>query len=229
MAEDVENLLEIFKEIGISKPKSEDNLIPVPVTNKITNRGTGAGGSNTNKNGKEFEENTNIIPILVELGYEKKLIPKKENTKNGYYYTKTIDENKECIYIEQYGLKFFMNHFYKKRINRCPDGAMIFVNGDKKILSIIEKKAQNGEGSVDTKLYCGNGFKREYKYYLDDNWDIKYSFVLNDWLKKEFISDKKAILRKILEDDDIDVYFGNDSDFKDKIINWIKYPENWDF
>lgn len=36
----------------------------------IVNKGTGAGGANTNLNGKKFEDKTNNIPRLFENGYE---------------------------------------------------------------------------------------------------------------------------------------------------------------
>jgi len=218
MSEEVEIVLNKLDELHIQE-----------ISTKLINKGTGAGGKNTNKNGKKFEENTDIIPILIELGFQKKFVPKKEKLENGFYFIKRIDENKSSIYVQQSGLKIYLHNKYKINLNRQPDGAMIFTNGNKKILHIIEKKAQNGSGSVDTKLYCGNGFKREYKFYLGDNWRVDYSFCLNDWLKKDYYSDRKKALRKILDEDSIEVYFGDDDDFKEKILNWIKYPENWDF
>ena len=36
---------------------------------KEINKGTGAGGANTNKNGKTFEEKTSIEPLLLEKGF----------------------------------------------------------------------------------------------------------------------------------------------------------------
>jgi hypothetical protein len=42
----------------------------------IKNKGTGAGGKNTNKNGKSFENITDIETKLIENKYEKKKIDK---------------------------------------------------------------------------------------------------------------------------------------------------------
>jgi hypothetical protein len=42
-------------------------------TLKIINKGTGAGGANTNVNGKSFEEKTSIIPELIKLNFQKKI------------------------------------------------------------------------------------------------------------------------------------------------------------
>ena len=36
-------------------------------TLKIINKGTGAGGANTNVSGKSFEEKTSIIPELIKV------------------------------------------------------------------------------------------------------------------------------------------------------------------
>jgi hypothetical protein len=44
---------------NLSNVKLEDNT-------KIINNGTGAGGANTNKNGKLFEEKIKIIVIVLE-------------------------------------------------------------------------------------------------------------------------------------------------------------------
>jgi hypothetical protein len=38
---------------------------------KVNNKGTGAGGAQTNMNGLKFEHETDIIPKLLELGYKK--------------------------------------------------------------------------------------------------------------------------------------------------------------
>ena len=40
-------------------------------TQLIINKGTGAGGVNTNYNGKKFEEKTNNQQRLLEMGYQK--------------------------------------------------------------------------------------------------------------------------------------------------------------
>ena len=71
----------------------------------IINKGTGAGGANTNLYGKKFEENTDNIPRLLENGYEKIILNKK--TKYGYYLTKTF-EDKKIIFASQSGLKDYI-------------------------------------------------------------------------------------------------------------------------
>lgn len=49
-------------------------------TQQIINKGTGAGGSNTNYYGKLFEEKTNNEKRLLGDGYEKTILNKKVRT-----------------------------------------------------------------------------------------------------------------------------------------------------
>ena len=75
------------------------------VVKKIINRGTGAGGAQTNTNGKQFEALTNNQSKLIEQGYEKHIINNK--SKYGYYYKKKFDD-KEIVYVLQAGFKIYM-------------------------------------------------------------------------------------------------------------------------
>ena len=57
---------------------------------KVINRGTGAGGKNTNVKGKAFEKTTDCEVILLSDGYEKKII--KKTSKTAYYLRKIIKQ-----------------------------------------------------------------------------------------------------------------------------------------
>ena len=50
---------------------SETNTMEENTLQTISNKGTGAGGANTNYYGKKFEEKTNNQERLLELGYVK--------------------------------------------------------------------------------------------------------------------------------------------------------------
>ena len=52
------------------KVKAETKALKV-ADKKVINKGTGAGGANTNKTGKPFEENTNNIKRMLDYGFEK--------------------------------------------------------------------------------------------------------------------------------------------------------------
>ena len=52
----------------------------------IINKGTGAGGANTNYYGKLFEEKTNTRERLLEMGYVEYSFTKAKTKGVGYYY-----------------------------------------------------------------------------------------------------------------------------------------------
>jgi hypothetical protein len=71
---------------------------------KVQNRGTGAGGANTNLQGKTFEEKTSIEAILLRNGYVKITITGCTG-KFDYYFEKVLSATKTIRYFKQGGLK----------------------------------------------------------------------------------------------------------------------------
>ena len=101
-------------------------------------------------------------------------------------------EDKTIIFVLQYGLKMYMKHKYNIELFRCPDEAYIIeYNTGRKVIKILEKKEQNVEGSVETKLWSGPSLKREYELVLGDNFEVYYGFCVSEFLKKKLTSNKK--------------------------------------
>ena len=183
------------------------------------NRGTGAGGSKTNENGKSFEKKTNNEARLLSNGFRKRKIP---GVKSKYgYYLESADNT--CVYMTQGGLKAYFKHFFKKEMFRSPDEAYLFCTTDSYVLKILEKKNQNVEGSVDTKLLAGPGFIEEYQECLGPEFKIVYAFCISAFLKKDYTSNtlKYRILRKINEKHGISVLFGDDETYYSSLDTWI--------
>jgi len=203
------------------------------------NKGTGAGGSNTNVNGKSFEMKTSNEPRLLQSGFVRKNIPGVgDKIKNGFYYEKQITPTTTVVYLTQGGLKAYFKHFFGKEMCRCPDEAYLFEqkDGDDGVsytLKILEKKNQNTSGSVDTKLLAGKAFIDEYIYCLGGDGDgdgdsetvfkVEYAFCINEFLKKDYIADtkKSKALRFIHKKDGISVLFGDDTDYFDTLDAWL--------
>ena len=223
--EDVE--LQFFKKnkdiISSNVNDASNKLINSEKNNSIVNRGTGAGGSNTNYHGKKFEEKTNNQQRLLNIGYTKNRFATKSKKQHDYYLSKTF-EDKTIIFILQNGLKIYMKHKYNIDIFRCPDEAYIieYTTG-KKIIKILEKKEQNVEGSVETKLWAGPSLKREYELILGNNFEVHYGFCLSNFLKNKMISteEKYVILNIIFCENNISVLFGDDDDYFEKLDEWI--------
>ena len=188
----------------------------------IQNRGTGAGGANTNINGKSFEEKTENESRLLADGFTKHRIPGCTG-KYGYYIQKEISPTKSITYITQDGLKPYFKHFFKKDTCRKADEAYVIKNEDKYTVKILEKKNQNTEGSVDVKLYAGLGFIDEYEFLLGENFTVHYAFCISKFLQDIYNSNtpKGKGLRHVTQKHGIPMFFGDDSDYYEKLDEWL--------
>lgn len=196
----------------------------------IVNKGTGAGGANTNYHGKLFEEKTNNQQRLLDIGYTKHTFTKnsKKTTKTSqkvydYYLSKTYDD-KTIVFVLQNGLKQYIKHKYNIELYRCPDEAYIieYASG-RKVIKILEKKEQNVEGSVETKLWAGPSLKRDYELMLGPDFEVFYGFCVSEFLKRKLIStDKKYTnLNTIFTENNIAVLFGDDENYFNTFDTWV--------
>ena len=193
---------------------------------EMINKGTGAGGSNTNLNGIAFENKTDNEIRLLSSGFVRKNIPGKEKTKYGYYLEKNEEENKTIHFVKQNGLKCYMAHFHQTELIREVDEAYIFIDNIMKTITvkILEKKNQNGGGSVEDKLLHGHYFKFvEYPSCLGENFIVDYAFCVSSFLKNLYNSDHKKwkILKRENEKNNIPVLFGDDEDYYSKLDEWL--------
>lgn len=189
----------------------------------IINKGTGAGGANTNYYGKKFEEKTNNEKRLLCDGYVKKNFKEKPKKIYDYYLSKTF-EDKTIIFVQQSGLKMYMKNRYNIELFRCPDEAYIIeYNTGKKVIKILEKKEQNVDGSVETKLWSGPSLKREYELVLGSDFEVYYGFSVSEFLKKKITSNenKYRILNTIFNESNITVLYGDDENYFDTFDKWF--------
>lgn len=188
-----------------------------------TNRGTGAGGANTNYYGKMFEEKTNNQQRLLENGYTKHSFSKKPKKAYDYYLSKTFHD-KTIIFVLQNGLKMYMKKKYNIDLFRCPDEAYIIeYNSGRKVIKILEKKEQNVNGSVETKLWSGPSLKREYELVLGADFEVFYGFCVSEFLKNKIVSNEKkyTILNNIFIETNIAVLFGDDENYFETFDTWL--------
>jgi len=191
--------------------------------NRVINKGVGAGGVKTNYYGKMFEEMTNNEKRLIDIGYKRYNINGKLKNRYDYYLWNKLDD-KRIIFVLQGGLKMYMKRMYDIELFRCPDEAYIieYDNG-RRVIKILEKKEQNVDGSVETKLWAGVGLKREYEMIMGDNFEIEYGYCVSNFLKNKFMSVdiKYKILKKILDENKIDVLYGEDDNYFETLDRWI--------
>lgn len=178
---------------------------------KIKNRGTGAGGAKTNKNGLPYEELTELKEDERYKNLEMIQINKKKMHKV------KIDKN-EYIKVTKNELKTYMLH--NKKFNEKSEKTLqpdeCYIDETNKVINIIEKKFQQCAGSVDEKIQTGPFkiwfYKEQYPEY-----HIKYCYCLSDWFKHNKYKPEMRYLNK----NNIKVFWGSDKEYKTKIIDWI--------
>ncbi|NQZ29409.1 MAG: hypothetical protein HRT98_03385 [Mycoplasmatales bacterium] len=162
--------------------------------NKQSNRGTGAGGANTNLNGLKWERDTNIGDLLKKYNYDlnetPELIKINKKTKTKLY---EIHKDKKLVgffgqqakIYKMFAMLFpdkltneYIELVLSKKIN--PDG--FIYNHKTKTLHIFEKKWQDESGSVDEKLQTAP-FKREmFKKLLSNiSIEVTYQYILSNF------------------------------------------------
>ena len=185
------------------------------------NKGTGAGGANTNKNGKAFEEKTSNEPRLLANGFVKNSIPGKKGKYD--YYLEKATEDGSIVYLTQGGMASYFMWKFNIEMVRHPDEAYLVRRGDTYTLRVLEKKNQNVQGSVDTKLLAGPGMLEEYEMCISDaKFTVEYAFSLSAFLKEMYVSDVKKwkLMRAINERHGIKVFFGEDENYYELLDAW---------
>lgn len=177
-----------------------------------TNKGTGAGGANTNITGLSYEDKTNLEPLFSEIKYDKKTGAKTVKFDN--YEKELINVNKSKLYKFMKQIKEKNNDLKKAAGCKEPDEAYIDI--ERKIIFIIEKKFQHTNGSVDEKIQTGPFKKLHYSQQFP-NFTITYIYCLSDWFKQdEYIS-----VLDYLEQNNIPVFWGNNQNYKNDIIKFM--------
>ena len=183
-------------------------------TNNIKNKGTGAGGSNTNKNGLPYEELTDLhdrITILEENKYSSKIVFDKKSRKS-------IVNKKSFILTKQCNLFKCMKDDIDTNIEKahgCKNPDECYIDKELKNMIIIEKKFQQCGGSVCEKIQTPDFKLWQYSRSFPD-YKIIYIYCLSDWFKENC----KAEL-EYLDFKGIPYFWGNSKTYKDDIINFI--------
>jgi len=176
----------------------------------MPNKGTGAGGSKTNKNGLPYETMTELNTEYTIISTETNFSIIKFNTSDTLYkYTKQAKLFK-CMHDK------VDNNVSKGHGCKNPDEC--YINETDKtnpILFIIEKKFQNGSGSVCEKIQSPD-FKLWQYGRTFPGYEIVYIYCLSSW----FNENCKAEL-EYLEYKNIPVFWGNDPEYKTKITHFI--------
>ena len=182
-----------------------NSLHKINLNDNIINKGTGAGGKNTNKNGLSYEKQT-------DLSSEYDIIKKYK------YYTIVKFNNTQLLCINNKQLFKHMKDELDKNICKahgCKQPDECYINENNKVIFIIEKKFQQTPGSVCEKLQTPN-FKLWQYNRTFPKYHIVYIYCLSDWFKENCKAELEYLTYK-----NIPVFWGNDLNYKNKIIQFI--------
>lgn len=133
----------------------------------------GKGGANTNLTGLAFEEKTSLEEALKVAGFE---VEKFVVSKEGKILGELAGQDRLYNFLKARDVD------WSKRISRKlkPDEALYSLKAKK--LTIVEKKFQNVNGSVDEKLQT-SGFKlKQYRRLVDGlGIEVQYVYLLSDY------------------------------------------------
>ena len=210
-----------------TKPSSNETItIPAAISDEkkktLCNKGTGAGGEQTNINGKKWEYVTCNIPYLKSNGF----------TVDTAGYLSKKYESYEIIYLAQGGLNNYFMKNHKIKVHRNPDEAYLIKKNDNSfVLKILEKKYQNVEGSVIDKLQTYMVMIEEYKYILKTlNITISYAYCLSKFLQQKLdcneenmtsANQKFVVWNQNFKKNSIEILYGEDIDYFTKLNAWI--------
>ena len=183
------------------------------IKTKLINKGTGAGGPNTNINGLKFEEVVDLKDRYESIQPSRNGIGSEVKFKGHLRTFIKVSKSALHKYMEKIGEK---NMTLKLAAGcKLPDEA--YIDLERNIVFVIEKKFQQESGSVDEKLQTGC-FKQSHYKGLFPNFKIYYMYCLSDWFKSD---DYESVL-KYLTDGGIPVFWGHSE--KEKMIEFIHNP-----
>lgn len=175
---------------------------------RLVNKGTGAGGANTNGTGLVFEAKTSISDDaeirLQQQTYKIVRFP-------GF-------PHRELLATRQNQFGKTMETYANKNVHDahgCKKPDEVFVDMASKNIFIIEKKFQQSGGSVCEKIQTPpfKIWQYERKY---PGFKIHYIYCLSDWFKENC----KAEL-EYLDTIKVPYFWGESSDYKEKLIKYI--------
>jgi hypothetical protein len=201
----------VLNELKMESMIPRNNRVAVNMSSTTINRGTGAGGAATNASGKPFEELTSNEPKLIELGFKSTSLGKKNYLAKG-----------NVAFLTQGALKAYIKQTFKKDVTRKPDEAYLVKRDDGHVLRILEKKNQNGAGSVSDKLLNGPSFIEYYEWALGGGFKVEYAYCLSPFLEELYKKD--AFLQHFYTKHNIKVFFSSDPEYFTKVGSWALAP-----
>jgi hypothetical protein len=208
-------MISVFKpnkkitEAKVTKEGSDcDSSVKAPNVN-LKNKGTGAGGANTNKNGLQYEKKSDLSSLFTVIQSVKQ------------YSEVTFNTDKDLtpfIYLKKKQFLKYLSSVIDKSIpiaHGCKEPDECYINEKTKTIFIIEKKYQQTTGSVCEKLQSAP-VKKKHLLELFPTYNTVYIFCLSSWFKENC-----KLELSVLEEHGIPVFWGDSLTYKQDIIDYI--------
>jgi hypothetical protein len=144
---------------------------------KTINKGTGAGGANTNKHGLAFEKKVSeLIKPYIENNYI-------DNDGFVNFKFKGYDTNYKLLKGKDLNKYMKQNNLYDvnaKQLSGCKFPDQAYYCSNTKTLNIVEIKHQQGSGSVNQKITGTPQYIKNYQKQYP-NCNIKYMYIFSNW------------------------------------------------
>ena len=173
----------------------------------IINKGNGAGGANTNKNGLPYEEMTDLndcYSVVEENDHD--IVIKFHNHEK--IFNKTRQSNLfKCMH----------SHIDANitKAHGCKNPDECYIDHENKVIFIIEKKFQQVPGSVCEKIQTYDFKLWQYRRTFPD-FDIVYIYCLSGWFKDNCKAEMEYFHEK-----NVPVFWGNSETYKQDMIDFI--------
>jgi hypothetical protein len=209
---DIILLLRILNIIYImSKPSQRIILKPlkkIESTLHIKNKGSGAGGKNTNKNGLSYESLTDLSTHFI------------INSTTSYAHTIEFTNHRGRMFSATKQSKVFkhLDSEIDKQIPKghgCKNPDECFIDDENKRIFIIEKKFQQTSGSVCEKIQTSDFKLWQYSRSFP-SYDVVYMYCLSDWFKNNCKAELEYLSYK-----NVPIFWGSNDTYKDDIIDFM--------
>lgn len=170
---------------------------------QIINKGSGAGGANTNKHGLYFEEITDLKTKYTKIARHSIIFNNHDTIfrlPKYKYIRKELETHIDPIINNAYG---------------CIRLDEYYINEAKKQIFIIEKKYQQVNGSVCEKIQTCM-FKKWYFNTLLPGHTVIYIYCLSDWYKQKCQTELIYLYQQ-----SVPVFWGQDPNYKSSIIDFM--------
>ena len=173
----------------------------------IKNKGTGAGGKNTNKNGLLYEKMTDLSSYYRII-------------KNNKHSDDIIFNNDNIVFLRVKKANLFkcMNKEMNKQIHKahgCKRPDECYINQGTNTIFIIEKKFQQRSGSVCEKIQTSD-FKIWQYSRTFPKYKIVYIYSLSNWFRENCKAEIEYLQTK-----NIPIFWGDSDTYKNDIINFL--------